>query len=207
MKQVIKYFSPKDQQSFFEQLKTKAFIYLGMVGFTIVSFILIQNIIFPSGNYLVSMISSSVMGVFILITLFVLKNTNIKLAGNIFSVGLIILLAGALNVLNKDISALYKYVQGFYTLLAILSVGVLYASRRVLIINASIILASTIRVYFFAIEQSPDQAEILRAGFTNHTTALIIITFISYFTIKFVDSSIKEAKKDAKRSLMGRRIH
>ncbi len=198
MKQLVEYFTPNTEQSLFEKQKTKAFIYLGMFGFVLVSFIVIQNFLFSTDNFWVSMISSSVMGIFILITLFILKNSGIKLAGNVFSVGLVLLLAAALNVLNEDISALYKYLQGFYTILAILSVGVLYASRQVLIINAIIILASTTRVYYFAIEQSPDQIALLRAGFFNHATALIILTLISYFAAQFAENAINAANKDAK---------
>lgn len=196
MKQLIQYFTPQMELSLFEKQKTKAFILLGSIGFILVFIIVLQNLIFPTDNFLVSVISGSVLGLFIVITLFILKNSGIKVAGNIFSVGLIVLLAIALNIVNKDISALYKYLQGFYTLLAILSIGVLYATRQILIINAIIILASTTRVYFFAIEQSPEQTEMLRAGFFNHTTALIIITMIIYFAIQFAENAINAANKD-----------
>ena len=66
-----------------------------------------------------------------------------------------------------------------------------------LIINALIIFASTTRVYLYTIDQAPDQAATLQAGYINHSVALVIITMIIYFTIKFAENSINAANKDA----------
>ena len=198
MKILLKYFMPKKRMDLFEKQKAKAFIILAILGLIIVSFLVIQNLIFPTDNFLVSILSDTIMGVFLIINLFILKNSSIKLAGNIFSIGFVVLLALALNILNKDISAMFKYLQGFYTILAILSFGALYASRKILVINAFIILATTTRVYLFAIDQTPEQTEMLRAGFINHTTSLMIITLILYFTIQFAENAINAANKDAK---------
>lgn len=198
MKQLIKYFTPKMEQSLFEKQKTNAFIILGLIGIVLVSLVLIQATINRSENFFIEITSSLSLSVFIIISLFLLKNYGIKTAGNVFSVGLVVLLAASLNTLSQEIPAMFKYVQGFYSILGILSVGVLYATRRVMLINAIIILASTIHVYFFAIKQTPEQAEMLRGGLINHSTALIIITMISYFAIQFAENAINAANKDAK---------
>jgi hypothetical protein len=63
---------------------------------------------------------------------------GVKIAGNVFSTGLVVLLAATMNILNENIPAIYKFMQGFYTILAILSIGVLFSSRMLLIINAVI---------------------------------------------------------------------
>ena len=198
MNLLIDFFMPQTKMGIFEKQKTKAFIILGLTGIILVLLILVQAIIAQTANFMVSLISSSSLALFIIVSLFLLKNYGLKTAGNIFSVGLIILLSASLNILSDKVPTIYKFLQGFYTILALLSVGVLFASRRIIIINAIIILASTTRVYLFAIAQSPDQEVILRAGFINHTTALIIISLILYFAIQFAEVAINAAERDAK---------
>jgi len=112
--------------------------------------------------------------------------------------GLIVLLAIATAAVDKEVPVLYKYLQGFYTLLAILCIGVLYASRIIIIINSIIVLIATTRVYLFTLEHFPNQKAILQTGFINHTVALILITIILYFAIKFAENAINVANKDAK---------
>jgi len=198
MKPLMDFFIPQIDLGLFEKQKTKAFIVLSLIGVLLVLLVFIQALLFRTDNFMVSAISSLSLAVFIVVSLFLLKNYGLKTAGNVFSVGMVVLLAISLNILSDKVPALYKFVQGFYTILAILSVGVLFASRRVIIINALIILVSTIRVYLFAVAQSPDQATMLRAGFINHTTALVIISLIMFFAIQFAEVAINAANKDAK---------
>lgn len=195
--QLVNYFTPNIEMNLFEKQKTNAFIILGLVGVVLVFIVAGQSILFRNENYLVSFLSTLSLAVFIIISLFVLKNYGIGIAGNVFSTGLVVLLSGTLNILSPDIPTIYKFLQGFYTILAILSVGVLFASRKMLIINAAVVLFSTFRVYFYAIEQTSDQAVLFRAGLINHTVALIIITMLIYFAILFAERAIAAANKEA----------
>ena len=198
MNAIFNYFTPKTRLGIFELQKTRAFIILGLIGLILVTLVLFQAISARTDNFLVSVISSFSLVIFIIISLFLLKNFGLKLAGNVFSVGMVLLLAVSLNILTDNVPAIYKFLQGFYTILGILSIGVLFASKRVILINSAIILASTIRVYFFAVSQSPDQEVLLRAGFINHTTAIVIITLIMYFAVQFAEVAINAANNDAR---------
>lgn len=198
MKSILNFFTPKSEMSLYDKQKTNAFIILGILGFVIVLLMAIQSLIAQNENFLVSLISSLTMGAFVVICLFILKSYGIKLAGNIFATGLVLLLTISLNILKEDVPAIYKYLQGFYTILAILSIGVLFASRKLLILNASIVLITTIRVYLYAIKQNPADEALFQVGLTNHTTSLIIITTLIYFAIQFAEKAIDAATKDAK---------
>ena len=92
----------------------------------------------------------------------------------------------------------YKFTGGFYTILGLYSVGVLFASRKIILFNAIIILATTTRIYLYALEHiSPEQIGIVKGGYPNHTTALIIATLVFFFTNKFVENAINSANEEA----------
>jgi preprotein translocase subunit Sss1 len=196
IKQLFSFFMPSREMDYFSTQKSRAAIALGLIGFIIVIVQIAQTILMPTDSFLVSLISSSALGVFIIVILFVLKYQGIKTAGNLLSVGLIVLLLLAMNALDKDVSALYKYLQGFYTVLGLMTISILFASRTVIIMNALLVLASTYRVYFFALEQLPEQEELIKAGIVNHTIAVVLVTLIGYFAVQFSKNAIDAAKKE-----------
>ncbi len=197
MKQIIKYFTSNEQVSLFDKQKTQSLIILSLIGLLLITLNILQNIVFRTENFFVSIVSSTIIGTILIASLFILKNKGIKFAGNFFSLALIIILSLALIILKKDVSALFKFMQGFYSLLAVLSLGILFASRNIIIINAVIILIATTRVYIFAINQMPDKIALLRAGYINHAIAFIV-ALILYFTKKFISNAINEAEENAK---------
>jgi methyl-accepting chemotaxis protein len=195
--QIFVYFMPKGQLGYFETQKSKAAIIMALIGLVVVTFQVVQTILMPTESYLISLLSSTALGVFILVILFVLKYQGIKITGNILSLGLIVLLLLAMNALDKDVSALYKYIQGFYTVLGLMTVSFLFASQWVIIINAILVLASTFRVYFFAQGQIPENAELIKAGIINHTIAVVILTLVGFFIVGFSKNAIDAANKEA----------
>ena len=197
MNEIIKYFTPGHQMSLFETQKTRAFIILAMLGIVFAIVTLLQSILFSNANTFTSILSGTLIAVFLFVSLFLVKNYGIKLAGNVFCLGLTILLLMAMNILKSDVTALFKYTQGFYTVLAILGVGVLFASRYVIIINSVLVLLTTIRVYFFAIAQNPEQIAVFKGGIFNHSVAVIIITVVTYYAVVFAENAIEAANNDA----------
>jgi methyl-accepting chemotaxis protein len=94
---------------------------------------------------------------------------------------------------------MFKFLQGFYTIIAIHVVSVLFANRIIILINSAIILGSTTRVYFYAIDQVPEQTEFFKSGYINHTVALVLITTIIYFAVKFTEGAIAASKKETRK--------
>ncbi|MCF6241197.1 MAG: methyl-accepting chemotaxis protein [Bacteroidales bacterium] len=198
MKKIIEYFTPKENVSLFDKQKTQSLIILSLIGFLLITLNILQNIVFQTDNFVVSIVSSVIIGAILIASLFILKSKGIKFAGNFFSLALIIILSLALIILKKEVSVLFKFMQGFYSLLAVLSLGILFATRNIIVINALIILVATTRVYFFAANQMPDKIALVRAGYINHAIAIIIVALILYFTKKFISNAINEAEVNAK---------
>jgi len=198
MKQLLQYFTPEMDLTYFDKQKIKAFIVFNSVLFVLLLILIGQNIIFPMTNSYVILIGGSVGLIATIICLFLLKKYGIKIAGNITSVALIVMVSAAILNLSKDYSILIKFTQGFYLVLGLLTLAVLFASRKVIIINAIIIQLVTTKTLMFGLEQLPEQAAMLRAAYVNHTIALVISSVILYFAIQFAENAIKAAKKDAK---------
>jgi len=198
MNKVLNYFIADKKLGLYERQKTIAFIVVCLAGFVLSSFAIIQSIIVFTNNSYTALLSGVFINLLIIFCLFLLKKLGIKTAGNILSLSMVLVMAIFLNILNNKISAEFKYVQGFYTITALLVVGVLFASRKVLLINALIIIISTTRVYLFAISQNPDNERLFITGYTYHTIAIIAITLFLYFAIKFAEKAIADAKEDVR---------
>ena len=198
MKQLLQYFIPEMELSYFDKQKVRAFIIFNYALFVLLLVLIGQNIIFPMKNSYVILIGGSIGLVTSITCLFLLKKYGIKIAGNITSVLFIVMVLAAILNLSKDYSVLFKFTQGFYLVLGLLTLSVLFASRKVIIINAIIIQLTTTKTLMFGLEQLPDQAAMLRAAYVNHTIALVISSIILYFAIQFAENAIKAAKKDAK---------
>ena len=196
MKKIIEYFYPKHEVSFFERLKTNFFVIIGLIGSFVTIISLQQDFTTIGNNFFISLLSKITMLLVLGISLIVLKKRGIKTAGNIFSITMVVMLLIWMNILKEDISPFYKYMQGFYSVFAVLIMSMLFASRRVIIINAVLILATTTRIYFFTTAHEFEGADFFTIGYISHTSVLIIITVILYFSNKFAESAIEKAKQE-----------
>lgn len=198
MKKLLNYIIGDKEIGLYERQKTVALITMSVIGFIIISFVLIQNFINQNENLEITLLSGISVNIFLIINLFLLKRYGIKTSGNIFSLGVVIILATFMNILNSNIFVDFKFYQGFYSILGLFSLGVLFASRKLLIVNTIVILFTTTRVYLFAISQTPEQKELYKTGYIHHTLTLIGIASILFFAIKFAEKAIADAKKDAR---------
>lgn len=198
MRQIFDFFLANKQMGLFDKHKAQSLIVLVLIGSLLALLIIIQNIIFPTENSLIGILSGSSIFAILISSLFILKIKGIQKAGNFLSFSLVLVQAISLIILKKDISVLFKYLQGFYMILAILTLGLLFATRKIVIINSLIVIATSIRVYIFAIKQIPEETELLRSGFINHIVSIIVIGLILYYTKLFVEIAINSIKKNAR---------
>ncbi len=198
MQKVIKYFYPKHEISFFDELKTKFFIIIGLVGSLIAFILLIQEITSIGDNFEASFFSKIAMLLVLITSLFNLKKKGIKVAGNYFSIIMVVALLVWMNVLKEDITPFYKYIQGFYSVFAVLIMSLLFASRKILIINAVLVLATTTRIFIFATTQQFEGSDFFVTGYITHAAALIIVTVILFFASKFIELTIKKTNEETK---------
>ncbi len=196
MDKILNYFTSGQELDLYEKQKTKALVIISIIGIILVSIIIIKEILSPTNNFKISLLSNTSIIVLIFANLFFLKKYGIKIAGNIISLAIVITLAIFLNILKQNIQVEFKFYQAFYTIIALLVFGVLFASRKILIINALIIIASTTHVYLFALKQNPESSIFFTTGYIQHTITIILITAFLYFAIKFAEKAIIDAKKD-----------
>ncbi len=197
-KEIYKYFFPDREISYFEKLKTSFFIITLFVATFLVIIMLISNILAPNVNSSVSILSQSIAISFFIITLFLIKYFGQVKAGNIFTFALLILTSFFLTVINHDIQALYKFVQGFYTIIVVIVGSVLFASRKYVIVFLVIVLIGSFRPFLHAQRHLPEFADITKVGYIQYFISLIIISIVVYFASKFSEDAIKKVEHENK---------
>ena len=195
MKKLLKYFYPKQEVSYFDELKTNLFIVLGFIGLIIITLSLILDLLSPSENFIASFFSKVSVFLFVLISFFTLKKKGIGIAGSIYSLGMVIILLIWMNILSQNTIPIFKYIQGFYSVFAMLIISMLFATRKIIIINFILILLTTTHILIYAIKNAPDNTDFFITGFVTHTSVLLTITIIIYFANKFSESAIKRAEE------------
>ena len=198
MRKVISFFTPNTEINHFDKLKTNALIILGIIGFLAVSVENLITIISHNENYLNSLVYGVVLSIFVIIILFILKYYGINKAGNILSVGLILISLGAMNFITEGVSILYKYNDSFYSVLGLMVVGVLFASKRWLIVNSVLVIAGTTRIFLISLSMMPESQELFKQGFLTHTLIVIIITAVLYASRYFSEQAIGKAEEETK---------
>jgi len=198
MNKVLNYFIADKKLGLYERQKTTAFLSISVVVVILVSFVIFKSLIFPGLNIRLTLIPAILINAFTFFNLFLLKKYGIQIAGNVFSISLVIIMALTINIFNEEIPVEYKFYQGYYSILGTFVLGVLFASRKIFLINFIIILTATTRVYLFAISHKPSHQILFTTGYLYHTITLIGITSFIYFAIKFAEKAIADAKEDAR---------
>ncbi len=197
MKKLFEYFKPKGELSFFESQKIKAFITIILIIITFILVLFTEYTLNSTANTSTVLKILPLGAIFAFSELLILKKYGINVAGNILTTGFILLIAIPLNKFDLNISIIIKYTQGFYLILAVLTIGALFSTKKMIFVNALIILITTTRGYIFAIDQLPAEKEMLTAGFIFHSISVVIISIIIFSTIKFSENAIKLANNDA----------
>jgi len=197
MSKILNFFLAQKNVSHYEKQKTIAFLFVISIGF-IISLLYISHIILlQTNNFTVSFYSAISIDLVCVFCLFLLKKQDIKTSGNIFSVLVVAVALIFLNILSPNISAFYKFTQGFYTIFVFLCLGILFATKRVIILNTILILATTTRVYFYALKQLPSQEEFINLGYFTNSISIILTSTIIYFATKFSENALNKAQRDA----------
>ena len=126
------------------------------------------------------------------------KHKGISVAGNFFSLASVIILLTSINILSHKVDITYKYIQGFYSIFAFLIFGVLYSSRRIIILNLLLVVATTTHVFFRSLEYFPERADMYTAAYINHTFIVIAVTLVVFYSKKFIGISIAKAEQELK---------
>ncbi len=134
------------------------------------------------------------------VTLSLLKFMNSQVAGNFFSISTIVVMALGTGVFIYPPLPEINFVQGMYMMLASLTFSLLFSSKKVLIINAVLILVTNFW-YANTIINMFGESEIAKVASVNFPVALIIITVVVFYGKKFTQEAIVIAEESAKKTL------
>lgn len=198
MNKVIKFFLPSKEQTDFELLKSRFLVVFMLISIFMITLHVISIFAERNDNFEISVVSGTSLGLFAIAVLFVQKLVNFKWAGNFLTIGSTSLIAFFLIVLDPAISVLYKYVQGFYSIVGFLVLNAIFSTRKVLIFNALIVVAATTRVFLFGLEHFPEQEVLIRTGYSQHVIVVLIITVTIYFTNLFGERVIERNEQSVR---------
>ena len=99
MKNIVQYFKPEKEASYFEELVIVYFIYQVFLGLLLLGFLIALNLISANENTMVSAASEAVLSLFLVSSLFLLKRRGIRVTGNIFYTVMIGVVLVSMNIL------------------------------------------------------------------------------------------------------------
>lgn len=193
---MIEFFTPSHEQTVFEKQKTRALIWF-MLSMFVLFFVLLLQSLLPTPDFSASDYFLPLAQIFFISVLFVLKKHGLKLAGNVFSIGGVLIITVVINIFDQD-TVITKYAEEYYLAILILVFTSLFGSRTILIIAAVVIFFSTLRSTSYLLENFPEDAYMLREAQVYFSVSLFTITFILYYATKFADRALITAQKDAK---------
>lgn len=193
---LLSYFDPREEPNQEEKKKAIALKWILISVFFLLLILIIQTL------YTQSYISLSdyflpVGLVFVISSLFVLRNYGSRKAGGFFSIGSVIIMTIVINIFDQD-TIFTKYGEEFYLAIFALVFISLFSSRKILIVAAVLFFLSSLGVSFYLQNTFVEQTDILREVQLFFSFTIINITLILYFATKFSDSALERVREDAK---------
>ncbi len=198
MKRIFEYFNPSPGLSLSEKQKGNAFVVLNLIVLIFIFLLSILSIIMPNENFTLTMFSIGGLLTVLVVALYLLRKKGINFTGNFFSLSIVIVIAVFINILNPDKTVIYKYIQGYYTAMGLIVISVIFASRKILIVNVIIIISTATHVFLYSITQEPETYDLSRTAYIHYTIVVSGLATILYFAIKFSENAINAANEDAR---------
>lgn len=194
---LYEFLNTRETLSYYEQLKEKAFLSLNLIALFVLIFLLVYFQIVTNENITLTKYSLLVVFFIVLLAFFINKYKGIKVAGDFYSISLVLFISISLNILSPNISVIHKYLQGYYSAYAFLAISAMFASKKIIVLNSVFVLLSAIRVLYYSKIHEPDNFELYRLGFVQYSIFLIGSTTIFYFIARFVEKAIEKAQTHA----------
>lgn len=102
-----------------------------------------------------------------------------------------------INIYPENVSVLFKFTQGFYTIFILLVITAFFSKPYIILINFSLIFFTTTRTFFFALKNFPDEIDLIRPAYFIHTLVLLGITLVLYLFKKHTNNSILKANEES----------
>ena len=172
-----------NDESFNIQLKAKIFVILHLAGFFVNIFYIFIGLY---TDLRLEYISHIFIFLIILIDLYLVRKGKFEIAGNFFTLSLIILHVFTANLISED-SSFDKFLDEFYFLLSFLVLSILFTNNKVLLINASIIILGTLTYYILSTDKSTGTST---DAIINYEFTVVIITVVLLSVSKILKRTI-----------------
>ncbi len=132
---------------------------------------------------------------FVLISFFLLKKYNYKIAANFFTISVSVLLVTLSNYFLDEKLLGSAYAQSFFLLFAYLGFSMLFTHRYVLIINGTIILLGNF-LYYYNITHKLGHSDYASIAVVSVSFSLVFMTVLLYLGKKFSDDALIQSMKE-----------
>lgn len=180
------------EQSFIVKKKAETFVAINIIGLILITLyivsILITNSIFGVSIFILTMLITN---------LVLVKKVSFQFAGNFFVSSLIILQLFIMLFLGSE-TGIEEFADETYFLLAFLSVGVLFNTFRMIIINTLMIIIGSL-VFFFLKHFGTESAEFATQAIINFEFTVVIVCIVIIAANRIVQNSVSYANQQTKK--------
>ncbi len=195
MNKLVSFFLPKDDLFVLERQKSVSLIVTSYILLFLDIFLFVYLVMFNNtSEKLLNLILSATGGTFLIINLFLLRRFGIKLAGNLMAFVLVFFEVITMNALTPG-NVLTKY-NDMYFVSGLFAIGLLFANRSVLLINALLILISGFHVFFYSIHHYPEKFDNLIRPFFFFVISFTILSIIVILSHKLAENAINVARNE-----------
>jgi methyl-accepting chemotaxis protein len=195
MNKIYSFFNIQASDEFLLKKKKTALVFVNFVILALLMVFIIGRVIqgvpmMPAMYYVLAGLV-----VFSLAVLFLLKYKGLKVAGPLFSTGLVLLIATATSLLSKSDNVLDDYMESLYFLLAFLILSILFADRRFLLINGAIALTAGLMLFFTNSPEEEYHVFLMQRATINYGIALVVSVSALFYLSK-ISEGAEEALRD-----------
>jgi len=184
MKRILDYFLVKhNKESLIIRNKAKTLVVINLVGSVFVFAFFVLNVRSNlDQNDFGKILLPFILFLFFIINLFLIRKLSFKIAGSVFASSIIFIESLGVLLNNHHTSDLSTYLSGFYMMMVMLSLGALFSTKWILLLNALFVYI-TVFVIFFTSKNlyTPEillQAQRALTFYIFGLTAMVIIFFL-----------------------------
>lgn len=191
MNRIYRFFNISDSDEYLLRKKKTALVFVNLLVMGLLAVFIIGRII--QGVAIMPAMYFVLAGliVFTLTILAIIKFKGFGLAGPVFSVGFVFLIATATSLLSKSDNVLDDYMESLYFLLALLAPSILFANRKFLLLNSAFALIAGLMLFFTNSPVEEYHQFLMQRGTVNYVIALVILTATLYYMSKISDDAEK----------------
>lgn len=195
MEKIYLYFLYNTENNYLQQKTGRALVFINLLTVILATFFLLVTL-FTKADDINLIYTVIVLDIIPIVTLFLLKKKNILWAGNFFAMANVVVMSygTAFFILPKLLEI--NLVQGQYLMLASISFSLLFSNKRVLILNAVLVLAASF-IYYYQMKILVGASPLADVALFNYPFSVFVLTIVLFFGKKFSEEAVLISEKQA----------